>query len=93
MNYQGGFETFKEATRYMFESPSISDILFVVIGFSLAIGLLIVFPYMISKYKAKASLKREFSSVGKSLGLIDSEITLLWKCASFSKEPIKILQS
>jgi len=93
MDYQGGFETFREATRYMFESPSISDILFVVVGFSLAIGLLIVFPYAWSRYKARASLKKEFFSMGKSFGLFEPEISLLWKCANVSKEPTKIFQS
>ncbi|MFN4319556.1 MAG: flagellar brake protein [Aquificaceae bacterium] len=93
MEYQGGFETFKEATKYMFESPSLWDILSVVLGFFLAVGLLILFPYALSRYKAKIRLRREFFSVGKSLGLFEFEIALLWRCAKLSKEPTKVLQS
>ncbi len=93
MNYQGGFETFREATRYMFRSPSLSDVLFVVLLFSLAVGFLIVLPYIWSRYRAKIDLKKDFFNTGRSLGLEKEEINLLWKCANVTKEPIKILQT
>lgn len=93
MNYQGSFETFKEATKYMFRTPSLSDILFVFVGFSIAIVFLIILPYAWSRYKARAGLKKEFFSTGRYFGLYDPEISLLWRCAKVAKEPIKILQS
>ncbi|MEJ7553746.1 MAG: hypothetical protein WKI48_03260, partial [Aquificaceae bacterium] len=69
MNYQGGFETFREATKYMFRSPSLSDVLFVVLLFSSAVGLLIILPYLLSKYRAKMDIKKDFFNMGSSLGL------------------------
>lgn len=93
MEYQGGFETFKEATRYMFEAPSLFDVLFVLMALSLAVGFLIVFPYLWSRYKAKMDLKKEFFNVGYSMGLDKEEIGLLWKCANMTREPIKIMQA
>ncbi len=93
MNYQGGFETFREATKYMFRSPSLSDVLFVVLLFSSAVGLLIILPYLLSKYRAKMDIKKDFFNMGSSLGLEKEEIELLWKCADTTKEPIKVLQT
>lgn len=93
MNYQGGFETFREATRYMFETPSISDILFVLLGLSFVVVVLIVFPYLLSKYRARADLKKEFFATAKSFGLTEAESALLWRCAGMTKEPFKLLQS
>lgn len=93
MNYQGGFETFREATRYMFEAPSLYDVLFIILGFSFAILFLIVLPYVWSRYKAKIHLKEEFIKVGKSFDLTDSEISLLWKGARLLKEPLKVFQN
>ncbi len=93
MEYQGGFETFREATRYMFRSPSLSDVLFVLLLFSLAVGFLIILPHLWSRYKAKLSLRKDFFNTGRSLGLETEEINLLWKCASTTKEPTKIMQA
>ncbi|MFN3711943.1 MAG: flagellar brake protein [Alishewanella aestuarii] len=93
MNYQGGFETFKEATRYMFKGPSLYDVLFILVGFSLAVFLLIGVPYLWSRYRARMNLKKEFIALGKSYGLTESEVFLLWKCENFIKEPTKVLQS
>ncbi|MFN3598659.1 MAG: flagellar brake protein [Aquificaceae bacterium] len=93
MNYQRGFETFKEATGYMFEAPSLHDVVFLLVGFSLVLFLLIGLPYLWSKYRAKMNLRREFINLGKSYGLEESEILLLWKCEGFIKEPNKVLQS
>ncbi|MEN3027807.1 MAG: PilZ domain-containing protein [Aquificaceae bacterium] len=93
MNYQRGFETFREATRYMFETPSLSDVLFVFLGFSLAVGLLIILPYWWSKHKTGLELRKEFFNTGKNLGLSERELSLLWRCVKVAREPIKILQS
>ncbi|MCS6957252.1 MAG: PilZ domain-containing protein [Aquificaceae bacterium] len=93
MKYQGGFETFREATKYMFEAPSVLDVVFVLLGLSLAIGLLIVFPYWWSKYRARVELRREFFNSARIFGLSQQETNLLWRCAGTAKEPMKILQS
>lgn len=93
MNYQGGFETFKEATRYMFKAPSLYDVIFILLGFFLAVGFLIVLPYMWSRYKAKMSLKNEFFNLGRSLELTEKEISLLWKGASIIKDPTKVFEN
>ncbi len=93
MEYQGGFETFREATRYMFRSPSLTDVFLVLVLFSLAVGFLIVIPYLWSRYKTKMELKKEFFNAGKSLGLNNEEISLLWRCVNIAREPIKIMQS
>ncbi len=79
MRYQGGFETFKEATRYMFQTPSLQDILFVVGGIFIAFIVLLVLPYMISRYLAISRIRREFVEKAKMLRLTDEEIELLWK--------------
>lgn len=92
MKYQGGFETFKEATRYMFETPSLSDVLFVIAGLSMAVLFLIVFPYLLSKHRMKKNLEREFFEAGNSAGLNEEEINLLWKCAKRIREPIKVMR-
>ncbi|MFN7065017.1 MAG: flagellar brake protein [Aquificaceae bacterium] len=93
MKYQEGLETFREATRYMFEAPSLYDVLFFLIGLFLALFFLIVLPYLWSKYRAKMSLKKEFILLGESSDLTGSEISLLWQCVNIIKEPNKILQS
>ncbi|MEJ5338962.1 MAG: PilZ domain-containing protein [Aquificaceae bacterium] len=93
MEYQGGFETFREATRYMFRAPSLFDVLFVLMGLSLAVGFLIVFPYLWSRYRARMDLRKEFFNMGKSMGLDGEEILLLWKCANITREPVKIMQT
>ncbi|RMH80700.1 MAG: PilZ domain-containing protein [Acidobacteria bacterium] len=93
MKSQGGFETFREATRYMFEAPSLYDVFYVILGFALAIGFLILFPYLWSRYKLTLETKREFFKMGKNLGLNTDEIEVLWKYASDKKEPVKVFQS
>ncbi|MCS7171454.1 MAG: PilZ domain-containing protein [Aquificaceae bacterium] len=78
MKYQGGFE-----------ATGVLDVEFVLLGLSIAIGLLVVFPYWWSKYRAR----REFYNSAKILGLSWQETSLLWRCASIAKEPMRILQS
>jgi len=79
MKYQGGLETLKEATRYMFQAPSLQDILFVVGGIFIAFMVLLVLPYLISKYLNISRIRKEFIEKAKTLGLNDAEAELLWK--------------
>ncbi len=93
MEYQGGFETFKEASRYMFEAPSLSDVLTVLFILLLAVGGLIVLPYLISKYRLRFKVRESFFSMGRSFDLKDEEIQLLWRCAGKLEEPQKLYSS
>lgn len=77
---QGSFEVFREASRKMFEGPSLWDILFVVGGFLSVVLFLIVLPYVISRYLNLKEKKAEFFSVGRSLGLSEEEISVFWEC-------------
>ncbi len=92
MRSQGGFETFKEATRYMFQ-PNLGDILVFIFGFIASVLILIFLPYAISRYLASRYVKREFEVVGKQMGLNDEEISVLYRCASALREPNKVFHS
>ena len=92
MEYQGGFETFKEATRYMFEAPSLSDVLTVLFILFLVVGGIIFF-YVLSKYRLRLSIKRDFFITGRSFELKDEEMSLLWSCVSNLDEPQKVYVS
>jgi hypothetical protein len=78
VNYQGGFETFKEATEYMFQTD-LTDILLVIFGFVASVVILVVLPYAISRYLASKSTRKEFEVIGKQMGLNGEEIALLLK--------------
>jgi hypothetical protein len=92
LNYQGGFETFKEATKYMFQTD-LTDIMLVLFGFVASVVVLVVLPYTVSKYLASRSVRREFEVVGKQMGLNEEEIALLYKCASTLKEQNRVFYS
>ena len=92
MNYQGGFETFKEATKYMFQTD-LTDILLVLFGLVASVVILVVLPYAISRYLASRSARKEFEVVGKQMGLNEEEIALLYKCASSLEDPNKVFHS
>ncbi len=92
MKYQEGFETFKEASRYMFQTD-LTDILLVLFGFVASVLVLIVLPYTISRYLASKSARREFEVIGKQMGLNEEEIALLYKCASTLEDPNKVFHS
>ncbi len=79
MRYQGGFETLKEATKYMFQAPSAEDILFVVGGILTAFATLIGIPYFVSKYLKTSRLYNEFLEKAKIARLTEEETKLLWK--------------
>ena len=92
MNYQGRFETFKESTKYMFQ-PDLQDVLFVFFGLIASVFVLIVLPYFVSKYIKGGTAKRGFEIVGKSMGLDNREINLLYKCAKDLDDPNKLFHS
>lgn len=92
MKYQGGFETFKEATRYMFQTD-LTYILLVLFGFVASVVVLVVLPYAVSKYLASRSARKEFEVIGKQMGLNEEEIALLYKCASTLEDPNKVFYS
>jgi c-di-GMP-binding flagellar brake protein YcgR len=92
VKYQGGFETFKEATRYMFQ-PDLGDILLVLFGFIASVLALIVLPYATSRYLASRSARREFEVVGRQMDLNEEEIAVLYKCASTLEDPNKVFYS
>jgi len=92
VKYQGGFETFKEASRYMFQT-NLTDILVVLFGFVASVVILVVLPYAISRYLASRSARKEFEVVGEQMGLSEEEIALLYKCASELEDPNKIFYS
>jgi len=92
VKYQGGFETFKEASRYVFQTD-LTDILLVLFGSVASVLVLIVLPYTISRYLASRSARKEFEVIGKQMGLNEEEISLLYKCASTLEEPNKVFHS
>jgi c-di-GMP-binding flagellar brake protein YcgR len=92
VNYQGGFETFKEATKYMFQTD-LTDILLVLFGFVASVVILVALPYAISRYLASRSARKEFEVIGKQMGLNEEEIALLYKCASTLGDPNKVFYS
>jgi len=92
MNYQGGFETFKEATRYMFQ-PSLQDTFLAFFGLFVSVFVLIALPYLVSKYTKERTAKREFEIIGRSIGLDEKEINLLYRCAHDLDDPSKLFHS
>ncbi|MCI4458332.1 MAG: PilZ domain-containing protein [Thermocrinis sp.] len=92
MNYQGGFETFKEATRYMFQT-NLTDILLVLFGLVASVAILVALPYTISRYLTSRSARKEFEVIGKQMGLNEEEIALLYKCASTLEDPNKVFHN
>ncbi len=79
MKYQGGIDTLKEATKYMFQAPSAQDILFVVGGILAVFLILMGIPYFISKYIKVSRIHKEFIEKAKLSRLTDEEAKLLWK--------------
>ncbi len=81
MEAQGGFDTFIEATRYLFRGPSPREILILVIVFSI-FSLSIVIPFIYIKISKKREIKRIFFSHAKDYDLSEEEAELMWKYAS-----------
>ncbi len=80
MEAQSAWDTLVEASRYMFKGPSAREILifFVVLGATLIV---ISVPYVWSKISRLKEVERAFYMRGRSLGLTDEEIKLLWEYA------------
>ncbi len=94
MNYQTGFELFKESTKYIFKTPDLSDVLFVLLGFVLAVGVLILLPYYVSRRIQLGDKRKNFFDTAYSLGLTKDEVEVLWSCArKLSYDPTKFLLS
>jgi c-di-GMP-binding flagellar brake protein YcgR len=79
---QGGFDTFIEATRFMFKGPTTFEIVLLVVVFS-SIILVVGVALFLSKRQKEKAIYESFYTRGKSLELTDAEIQILWK---YSKE-------
>ena len=88
MEAQGGFDTFIEATRYLFRGPSPREILILIVVFSV-FSLSIIIPFIYMKISKRRELKRIFFSHAKDYDLTEEETELLWRYAS--KLPINPL--
>ncbi|ADC89986.1 type IV pilus assembly PilZ [Thermocrinis albus DSM 14484] len=93
MEYQGGFETFREATRYMFQKPTLTDVLGVILILLLSVLLLLLIPYLYSRYVLGRRRREEFLLYARQMGLEDKEAYILYSCAKRLKEPLKVLNS
>ena len=80
MELQTTWDTLVEASRYMFRGPSTREIVLFLVILGLSI-LVISVPYLWSKISHLREIEKAFFSRGKSLGLTDEEIRLLWKYA------------
>lgn len=78
MEAQSAWDTLVEASRYMFRGPSREEILvfFLVLGTLL---LVVSIPYLWSKIYRLKEVEGIFRSRGRSLGLTEDEIELLWR--------------
>jgi len=78
MEAQTGFDTFIEATRYLFRGPSPQEILLLII----VLGSLIVvvsLPFLYSRIKEKQRLQEAFFRRAKDFDLTEEEARVLWK--------------
>ena len=69
MDTQSGFDTFIEATRYLFRGPSPQEILILILVSSVFISLIVI-PVIYMKIKEKAKAKSFFSRELKILTLL-----------------------
>ncbi|HID66267.1 MAG TPA: PilZ domain-containing protein [Aquificaceae bacterium] len=77
MDTQSGFDTFIEATRYLFRGPSPQEILILILVSSVFISLIVI-PVIYMKIKEKAKAKEFFLSRAKDFDLTLEEAELLW---------------
>ncbi len=80
MEAQSAWDTLVEASKYMARGPSGREIalFFVVLGVTLVV---ISIPYIWGRISRVREIERAFYTRGKSLGLTDEEIDLLWSYA------------
>ena len=93
MDTQSAWDTLVEASRYMFQGPSTKEIVlfFVVLGVTLAV---ISIPYLWGKFSHAREVEKAFFSRGKSLGLTEEEIKLLWSYArKFPYDPQMVFEN
>lgn len=81
MEAQSGFDTFVEATRYLFRGPSPREIFILVIVF-LLFSLSIAIPFLYMRISRRRELKKIFLSHAKDYDLSEEEAELLWRYAS-----------
>ncbi len=80
MEAQSAWDTLIEASRYMFKGPSMREIVifFLVLGATLVV---ISVPYIWGKLSRLRDVEKAFYMRGRSLGLTEEEIKLLWSYA------------
>ena len=93
MEIQTAWDTLIEASRYMFRGPTGREIalFFIILGITLAV---ISIPYVWGKISRMREVERAFFQRGRSLGLTDEEIRLLWGYArKFPYDPQMIYEN
>ena len=80
MEIQLTWDTLVEASRYMFKGPSKREV-FIFLVVLIITTVVILVPYLLSKISHQKEIEKAFFSRGRSIGLNDNEIQLLWKYA------------
>lgn len=78
MEAQAGFDTFIEATRYLFRGPSPQEILLLIIGLG-ALITVVSLPFFYSKLKEKQRIRENFFRRARDFDLTEEEASVLWK--------------
>ena len=93
MEAQSAWDTLVEASRYMFQGPSTKEIVlfFVVLAATLTV---ITIPYLWGKFSHAREVEKAFFMRGRSLGLTEEEIKLLWNYAKkFPYDPQMVYEN
>ncbi len=93
MEIQTGFDTFIEATRYMFRGPSPREILiFIIVTGTLVV--IVAVPFFYLRWERRRRLKRLFFLRARDFDLTEDEAELLWKYATrFPLNPTVIFEN
>lgn len=78
MEAQTGFETFIEATRYLFRGPSPQEILLLLIVLG-SLVLIVTLPFFYSRLKEKQRIRENFFRRAKEFDLTEEEANVLWR--------------
>ena len=93
MEVQAGWDTIVEASRYMFRGPTSKEILIFFIVLTVT-AVVISVPYLWSRFSRAKEIEKAFFARGRSLGLTDEEIRVLWKYAKdFPYDPQMIYEN
>ncbi|NPA33036.1 MAG: PilZ domain-containing protein [Aquificae bacterium] len=93
MDAQAGFDTFVEATRYLFRGPSPREILALLLVGALFLALLLV-PLLYIRRRERERLRELFFSRAGEFDLTPSETRLLWRFArKLPVNPLLIFES